>query len=77
MDSQLSRREFLKLLALTPLLQLNLPHFVGQASQLAKPDSQYFHPGFRCLSAQHTSLFGYRRRTTPNLDRFAERASLS
>lgn len=78
MNSQLSRREFLKLLALAPLLQLNLPHFVGQADQLGqKPDSpNVFILVFDALSAYHMSLFGYRRKTMPNLERFAERATV-
>jgi len=73
---QLNRRDFLKLSSLLPLLihQLNQPF----------SDETDFIPGeefpnivilvFDALSSENMSLYGYNRITTPNLDRFAERA---
>jgi arylsulfatase A-like enzyme len=76
MDSQITRREFLKILSVTPLLQLNLPHFEGQPSSPIQGQDfpNVFILVFDALSADHLSLSGYKRNTTPNIDRFAERA---
>lgn len=76
MNYQIDRREFLKILSLLPLLQLNLPEFIGQKVNSA-PNSSL--PNililvYDALSADHLWLNGYPRRTTPNLERFAERS---
>lgn len=78
MDQQINRREFLKLLSVLPLLQLNMPQFVGQANATKSDPSM---PNvvilvFDALSAEHLSMSGYKRTTTPNIDRFAERATI-
>ncbi len=71
--SPLSRRDFLKVLgvlAATPVAGTLLP---ASAQRLTAKDD---HPNviflvFDTLSAGHASLYGYPRRTTPNLERFA------
>ena len=72
----LTRRELLKLLALLPAVGLPGPAPRRRAS--ARPQGQ-LPPNililvFDALSAEHVQLYGYRRSTTPNLARFAERA---
>jgi arylsulfatase A-like enzyme len=76
MSSDIDRREFLKILSVLPLLQLHLPQFAGEVVQ---PNPNPDLPNililvFDALSAEHLSLSGYRRKTTPNIDRFAEKA---
>jgi arylsulfatase A-like enzyme len=81
MASAVSRRDFLKLtpIALALLLELKYPE-LGKAlcaSRLEEPLSEA-RPNilvlvFDSLSAGHMSLFGYPRRTTPNIDRFSQR----
>ncbi|NVM26375.1 MAG: sulfatase-like hydrolase/transferase [Desulfobacterales bacterium] len=80
MSSQISRRSFLKLLSLlslTPLLNERL-HLFEETSSL--PQNQGA-PNmlilvFDTLSAKHVSVYGYNRKTTPHLARFAERATV-
>lgn len=77
MTSHLSRRDFLKLASHLPLLTL-------QPSPPDAPTSSSTHPNphnililvFDTLSAQHLALFGYHRHTSPNLVRFADRATV-
>jgi len=77
MSSRLTRRDFLKLtsaLALTPLAQ-SLPLSAGRgAAQGGQPNILIIL--FDALSAHHLSLYGYPRRTSPNLERFAARANV-
>lgn len=77
MPRPLSRRDLLKLAALAPLL--------GAASRLPRGATQDIQESnrpnvllivFDTLSAKHMSLYGYPRDTTPNLKRFAERATV-
>lgn len=78
MSSQISRREFLKLLPLIPALKLRtLPtgdspraYFTGEKK------ANVLVLVFDTFSAYDISLFGYRRETTPNLARFAQRATV-
>ncbi len=77
----LSRRDFLRFLALTPFAPA-----VWRAAQqpTAVPPTQATGPTaaapnillfvMDAFSASHTSLHGYQRETTPNLARFAEKA---
>ena len=72
----LTRRELLKLLALLPAVGIPGPAPRRRASP--RPQGQ-LPPNililvFDALSAEHVQLYGYRRSTTPNLARFAERA---
>jgi len=78
MRSQISRRSFLKLLALLPLLKVEVPHFIGKAKNMPQNPER---PNililvFDALSAKHMSVYGYNRETTPNLARFAKRATV-
>ena len=71
---RLSRRDFLKLtsiLAAGSLAQASLKYFEANDD---RPDIIIIL--FDALSAIHMSLYGYPRETTPNLSRFAERATV-
>ena len=79
MKSQLNRREFLKLTsALSVLSLLNMAPW-SQAKSLAqgqpKPPNVIILL-FDAMSALNLSLYGYRRKTTPNLEKWAERATV-
>jgi arylsulfatase A-like enzyme len=78
MGSNLTRRDFLKLVSLLPLTQLKIPEINVGPLQLRQ---QVDLPNilvlvFDALSASHVSHHGYPRDTTPNLNRFAERATV-
>ena len=71
--SQLSRRDFLKILkGVTPAILL--PHVISRVDQIdqSKPNVIVFL--FDAMSARNLSVYGYPRSTTPNLERFAEHA---
>ncbi len=77
MHRPLNRRDLLKLAALAPLLSA-AAHLTRGATQNAQESNR---PNvllivFDTLSAKHLSLYGYPRETTPNLTRFAERATV-
>jgi arylsulfatase A-like enzyme len=80
MKTLMERRNFLKLLPLLSLLPLldAAPRSAEGASgsylSQGKPNLIIFL--FDTLSARHMSLYGYQRETTPNLARFAERATV-
>ena len=79
MSSRLSRRDFLKLISLLPLAGVTSSHFAGQTAALSR--NQETAPNvlilvFDAFSAKHASVYGYNRNTTPNLARFAERATV-
>jgi arylsulfatase A-like enzyme len=78
MSSPITRRDFLKLASVLPLLSLRLPKLAAEASSnLQNPDQQNILIFvFDALSARHMPIFGYPRNTTPNLARFAERATV-
>ncbi len=71
-----NRRDFLKLLALAPALYL-----AKAASHLHQWSAGSTGPGvivivLDALSASNLSLYGYPRRTSPNLERFASRSTV-
>lgn len=76
MKSDLNRRDFLKLAAtLSAMSLLNTAPWRWVNAKLAAQEKP---PNiiillFDALSARHLSLYGYQRKTTPNLDRWAER----
>jgi len=76
MNNQFSRRDFLKLAGLLPL-GLSAPRLsrILDAHALAqeKPKNVLIII-FDAFSAYDISLYGYNRRTTPNIDRLAKRA---
>ncbi|MFC1879391.1 sulfatase [Chloroflexota bacterium] len=77
MNSSLSRRDFLRL---APLL-LAVPFAKPIMDQLALPIASGSPPNIifillDTLSARHLSLYGYQRETTPNLNRFAQKATV-
>lgn len=78
MAENINRRDVLKLASLIPLMVSPLPTLLSSNQQGEK---QYDYPNillilFDTFSAQHMSLFGYERSTTPNIARFAERATV-
>ncbi|MGE5139150.1 MAG: sulfatase [Rudaea sp.] len=77
MQKRPTRRQMLKLAGLLPLLAA-VPYSPGSrphaAAQSARPNVLVI--VFDTLSAKHMSLYGYPRETTPNLARFADRATV-
>lgn len=74
----LTRRDLLKLLALLPAVSLSGP--ATQQRPSAQRGNRHL-PNililvFDAFSAHHVPLYGYRRPTTPNLSRFADRATV-
>ncbi|MGB8212027.1 MAG: sulfatase-like hydrolase/transferase [Anaerolineales bacterium] len=78
MSYPITRRDFLKLVSILPLLSLRLPKSLAEPP----PSFQASHQQnilifvFDALSARNMPIFGYPRNTTPNLARFAERATV-
>jgi arylsulfatase A-like enzyme len=72
-QQKLSRRDFLKLLALLPgaVAARSLIQLLGNRRVTDAPNVFIF--VFDAWSANHLSMFGYPRATMPNLERFAER----
>ncbi len=75
---RMNRRDFLKtsaaLVAGTSLAGVSRILSGAQSQKIDKPNILVF--VFDAMSARHLSLYGYPRKTTPNLERFAERASV-
>lgn len=78
MSKSLSKREFLKLMALLPpSLYLSQPFFHEPDRQLQDPNAKnVLIIVFDTLSAKNISLYGYPRETMPNLARIAETATV-
>ena len=80
MNSQISRRRFLKLLSLmsaAPLLNQGLRVAEGMSKVTEGQDSpNVLIVLFDTLSARNMSLYGYPRNTTPHLTQFAQRATV-
>ncbi len=78
MSSPITRRDFLKFISLLPLLLLPLPKRMAEVpSNFQDSDQQNILIFvFDALSARNMPIFGYPRNTTPNLARFAERATV-
>jgi len=76
--SRISRRDFLKLYAalVASTAFSGASRLVSSADfrDVRKPNILIF--VFDAMSARHLSLYGYARNTTPNLQKFAERASV-
>ena len=74
--AKISRRDFLNLSALTAGAALGAARVLSPQHllQADKPNILIF--VFDAMSARHLSLHGYPRKTTPNLEKFAERASV-
>jgi hypothetical protein len=72
----LNRRDFMKLslLAAGSTLAASRLLFTPRVQSTGKPNILIF--VFDAMSARHLSLYGYPRRTTPYLEKFAERASV-
>jgi arylsulfatase A-like enzyme len=78
MKFSISRREFLKLISLSPIFTLGLSGSDrSSVYQIGGSDSpNVLILVFDALSALHVSLYGYTRETMPNLARFAEKATV-
>ncbi|MCZ7551939.1 MAG: sulfatase-like hydrolase/transferase [Anaerolineales bacterium] len=76
MPASLNRRDFLKLSASVALAGAlgRLPAGSSSLRAAADPKPNIIVVLFDALSAFNLSLYGYRRKTSPNLERFAERA---
>src|SRR5262245_3743808 len=74
--TEISRRNFMQLSALAAGSAWGVSQLLSQHRLLdiGKPNILIF--VFDAMSARHLSLCGYPRRTTPNLEKFAERASV-
>ncbi|MFC1997891.1 sulfatase-like hydrolase/transferase, partial [Chloroflexota bacterium] len=79
-EQKISRRDFLKFLAITSLTGLGLQNFSVQtvnSTNHQKPDlPNIIIVVFDALSASHISTYGYHRETTPNLSKFAEKSTV-
>lgn len=77
-ESTLSRRDFLKTLALVSLAPTmnSVQKLVDMRLDTNPSTPNIIILLFDTLSAKHVSLYGYVRDTTPNLSRFAERANV-
>jgi arylsulfatase A-like enzyme len=75
-DSQVNRRDILKLAALLPLLKLELPDFAQAINPLQANQPNFLILVFDTLSAHHLPIYGYPRNTAPNITRFAERSTV-
>lgn len=82
MKQQLSRRDFLKLLSAFPIFHIAHKLGVTELNNDWQPASkQSTQPNiiillFDALTARNISLYGYPRRTMPNLEKFSERATV-
>jgi arylsulfatase A-like enzyme len=79
MNTEINRRDFLKIAASAPLLKLAMQ--VVPAASEAISSRSASGPNilvivFDALSATNVSLYGYPRETTPNLSRFADQATV-
>ncbi|MCA9916342.1 MAG: sulfatase [Anaerolineales bacterium] len=78
--TKINRRTFLKLLPTVPFYKVAWPalqtavHAKNQAQSSDQPNILFL--VFDTLSAQHISLYGYDRQTTPNIARFAEKSTV-
>ncbi len=76
--SKISRRDFLKtsaaLVAGATFAGASRIFSSAHSSNVGKPNILIF--VFDAMSARHLSLYGYSRKTTPNLEKFAERSSV-
>ncbi len=75
-DSKLSRRDILKLMALAPTALAARPLIDLLSRKADSTTPHVFIFVFDAWSAQHLNLHGYPRDTMPNLTRFAERCSV-
>jgi arylsulfatase A-like enzyme len=78
MSAPITRRDFLKLFSLLPLLFLPLPkRRLGDSPGVQSSGQQNILIFvFDALSARNIPIYGYPRNTTPNLARFAARATV-
>ena len=71
----LSRREFLKLVSLAPIRIYSHP-LSGLVKAATPSNPNVIFLVFDAWSQPHVSLYGYRRRTMPNLEKFAENGTV-
>ncbi len=74
-----NRRDFLKIASILPasaLISSLLPKAVSSMAQGTGEGPKIVILLFDAMSARNLSVYGYHRKTTPNLERFAERATV-
>jgi len=81
MKEHLSRRDFLKLISASPGLYLAHKLWLSDASFVHRSDFRENTPNviilvLDALTAKNISLYGYPRRTMPNLEKFSRRATV-
>lgn len=80
-SEKISRRDFLKLIGVSPLFFPKWPYLDMDRHHLPAGVGTDERPNilivvFDALTARHMSLYGYSRRTTPNIERAAGRATV-
>ena len=74
MNTNLTRRDFIKLAGLLPLSYAIPPSILSNLGAGKSKQQNVLILLFDAWSASNMSIFGYERRTTPNLERLAEKA---
>jgi arylsulfatase A-like enzyme len=79
MSSTMNRREFIKVMASLPIMKLAMDMSLSTSGTIPRHESDI--PNilvivFDALSATNVSLYGYPRETTPNLSKFAKKATV-
>lgn len=76
-SNNINRRDFLKLLSLTPLTFVKWPdNHLDRPLQNSQERPNILIVVFDSLTARNMSLYGYPRQTTPNLELIAQRATI-
>jgi arylsulfatase A-like enzyme len=74
MNTHLNRRDFLKILGLLPFTYIDIKSSLTGGNSTNTPNILII--VFDAFSSHNLSLYGYARRTTPNIDRLASRATI-
>ena len=74
MAQNLTRRDFIKLAGLVPFSQSALPGFLSNLGEDQTNQQNVLILVFDAWSAANTSLYGYPRQTTPNLEKLSQKA---
>jgi membrane-anchored protein YejM (alkaline phosphatase superfamily) len=76
-SEKITRRDFLKVLSITPLSLVEWPEIRSKKQVITSANlPNILIIVFDSLSAKHISMHGYHRQTTPNLKRLAEKGTI-